>query len=724
MQRSRLATALTLVVVTLAANAAVAQDAPTLFAAVQNSDLAAARSALDGGADIDAVNDYGSTALFFAADRGNAQIVQLLLEHGADPNITDTFYGATPLGWALNKEHLDIALLLLQHGSDGVVQVLMASLQRGEIDTALGAIATGPLPRGARDRALVLAHDGDHARVVTALRDADVVDVPAPPPFEVDSSALPRYEGMFRNEQRGVIIEVVVRNDTLVAIRDGDETVFAATGPNTFTAPNGARLAFGGRGGSVEFGQLSNGDDNLGLRPVDPEEADLIRRGNAADSSAERPRYGTDPERAAKPGWPGFRGHGGSGDGDGKDAPSTWDTQRGEGIRWKTPVAGIANSSPIAWGDHIFVTSAVSSAGDDTVRTGLYGDVAPVDDLSEHRFFLTAIDRQDGSVLWERDVHVGVPMVKRHPKSSQANSTPVTDGSVVVVLFGSAGILAAYDFNGHEVWRTDLGALDSGWFYDPDYQWGHSASPVIYEDTVIVQADVQAGSFIAAYDLSDGSERWRTARDEIPSWSTPVVYRGTPRDELVTNGKTIRAYDPRTGRQLWTLGPNSEVVVGTPVLGDGVVYITAGYPPVRPIYAVRPGGDGDISLPRGLESNENILWSKDRGGTYIPTPILYRGILYTNANNGRLTAYDAATGEMLYRARIGPNGGSYVASPVAADGKLYFADEDGMVHVVKAGPEYELLGSNDMGEVIWATPAITDGVLVVRTLQHVWGIAR
>jgi outer membrane protein assembly factor BamB len=239
-----------------------------------------------------------------------------------------------------------------------------------------------------------------------------------------------------------------------------------------------------------------------------------------------------------------------------------------------------------------------------------------------------------------------------------------------------------------------------------------------------VQADVQKGSFIAAYDLTDGSERWRTDRDEIPSWGTPVVYRGAPRDELITNAKTIRSYDPATGKELWTLGPNSEVVVGSPVVGDGIVYITAGYPPIRPIYAVRPGGEGDISLPDGSETNENIVWSKNRGGTYIPTPLLYRGIFYTNANNGRLTAYDAASGEMLYRARIGATGGSYVASPVAADGKIYFSTEDGTVHVVKAGPEYELLASNEMGEIIWATPAITNSVLIVRTLQHVWGISR
>jgi outer membrane protein assembly factor BamB len=703
----------------LVAHPVAAQDTEALFAAVQQSDLAAVEAALDAGADVNGVNRYGSTPLFFAADRGDLAIARLLLERGADPNIRDTFYGATPLGWAAGK-HPDIAIMLLGYGAEGIEQVLSSALRNDDPETAVRAIAVARLPRPLFERATEVARERGYEAVTAALADAEVYDPEPPPPFVFDSAELPRYEGMYRDEQAGAIVEVARRGDQLVASVDGNETVLTAAGPNRFTSPDGAVMAFGGRGGVIESAQFMAGELRYGLRPVDPEEAELIRAGGAAPAAAAAD-YSADPV-TMRPGWPAFRGHDGSGNGDGKGVPSEWDVESGAGVRWKTPVAGIANSSPIAWGDRIFVTSAVSAEGDDTVRIGLYGDVAPVDDLSEHRFFLTCIDRATGAVVWERDVYVGAPAVKRHTKSSQANSTPVTDGNVVVVLFGSVGVLAAYDFEGNELWQTDVGVLDSGWFYDPDYQWGHAASPVLYEDMVIVQADVQQNSFIAAYDLADGSERWRTARDEIPSWSTPVVYRGQPRDELVTNAKTIRSYDPRTGEELWRLGPNSEVVVGSPVVGDGIVYVLAGYPPIRPIYAVRPGGDGDISLPRVGETSEDILWSKDRGGTYIPTPLLYRGILYTNANNGRLTAYDASSGEMLYRARIAGIGTSYVGSPIAADGRLYFSTEDGNVHVVRAGPEYELLASNEMGEVIWATPAVTDGLLVVRTLHHVWGL--
>ena len=204
----------------------------------------------------------------------------------------------------------------------------------------------------------------------------------------------------------------------------------------------------------------------------------------------------------------------------------------------------------------------------------------------------------------------------------------MTDGKRVVAVFGSAGVLVAWDFNGKELWRVDLGALDSGWFFDPAFQWGHSSSPIIYRNAVILQADVQKGSYIAAWDLATGKQLWKTARaDEISTWGTPTLARTADgRDEIVTNGTKIRGYDPATGKQLWTLGPNSEITIGTPVAGNGLVYVTGGYPPVRPIYAIRPGAEGDISLQKGQESNQAIAWSNMNEGTYIPTPLCLRRV--------------------------------------------------------------------------------------------------
>ena len=290
----------------------------------------------------------------------------------------------------------------------------------------------------------------------------------------------------------------------------------------------------------------------------------------------------------------------------------------------------------------------------------------------------------------------------------------------MVAQFGSEGLFA-FDMDGRLLWKKDLGVLDSGWFYDPTYQWGFSSSPVIYGDSVIAQVDIQKGSFIAAWDLATGRELWRTPREEISTWGTPTLLRGPQGDEIVTNGTTVRAYDPKTGALLWSLGPNSEVTVATPVTADGIVYVTAGYPPVQPVYAVRAGARGKLDLPADQTKSASVAWSVTKGGTYIPTPLVYRGLLYTLHNNGRLLCYDAKTGDMVYGARVG-TGGTFTASPVAADGRLFIATEEGDVFVVRAGPQYELLGTNAMGEVVMATPAISDGVLLVRTLKHLYGL--
>jgi outer membrane protein assembly factor BamB len=401
--------------------------------------------------------------------------------------------------------------------------------------------------------------------------------------------------------------------------------------------------------------------------------------------------------------------------------PLTWNVARGENIRFKTKVPGMGNSSPIVFGDRIFVTTAVSGKGDNSIRTGLYGDGDSVDDLSEHTYRLLALDTRTGAIVWDKEVARTRPTVKRHLKSSQSNATPATDGQRVVVLFGTVGVLAAYDFAGKELWRRDVGVLEAN---DPQAgaaQWGHASSPLLYKDLVIVQADRVKDSFLAAFKAATGEPVWRVARDEPSTWATPNVITAASGDELVTNGQKVRGYDPATGKLLWTLGPNSEVIVATPVVADGMALVTAGYPPVRPVYAIRPGQRGDISLPEGQRSSAAIAWSHARGGTYIPTPLPYRGLFYTVNNNGILTAYKLDSGEQVYATRLPL--GSFSASPVAADGRIYFASETGEVHVLRAGTDYQLLTTNAMDEVVMATPAMSDGLLVIRTVSQVIGIA-
>ena len=221
--------------------------------------------------------------------------------------------------------------------------------------------------------------------------------------------------------------------------------------------------------------------------------------------------------------WPSFRGPGASGVADGSPTSVKWDAATGENVLWKTPVGGVSVSSPIVWGDRVFVSTAVSSDPNAGIKTGLYGDVEPAKDVSNHTWRLIALDKRTGKVLWNRVAHEGVPKTKRHPKSSQASATPVTDGRHVIVSFGSEG-LYAYDVDGALLWKRDLGVLNAGWFYDPDFEWGIGSSPIIWKNLVIVQCDIQKNSFIAAFDVATGQPAWRTAREEIPSWSTPAIF--------------------------------------------------------------------------------------------------------------------------------------------------------------------------------------------------------
>lgn len=420
--------------------------------------------------------------------------------------------------------------------------------------------------------------------------------------------------------------------------------------------------------------------------------------------------------------WPQFRGPNASGVADGRPTAVEWDAGKDTNILWKTPIPGLAHASPIVWGDRIFIATAVSSHPNTDFRHGLYGDVTPSNDTTRHTWKMMALDKRTGRILWERIAYEGAPRAKRHPKATQASSTPATNGKVVVALFGSEG-LYAYDFSGKLLWKQDLGVLSAGWFYDPDYEWGVGSSPIIYKDLVIVQCDVQENSFIAAFRLSDGKQVWRASRDELPSWGTPTIYDDGKRTELITHAtKFIRGYDPLTGRELWRLSGNSEITTPTPLVAHGFIFVTNGYRGIQPIYAIRPGGQGDISLKDGEEANQFVAWSKKRGGPYTPTPVIYGDYLYAISNNGVLTAYHAKTGERIYQQRVGP-GGAYSASPIAADGKLYLSSEDGDIYVIKAGPQFELLAKNPMGEVLMATPAISDGVLIVRSIKHLFAVA-
>lgn len=419
--------------------------------------------------------------------------------------------------------------------------------------------------------------------------------------------------------------------------------------------------------------------------------------------------------------WPAFRGPSGSGVNDTRLLPATWDGIRGAGIRWRTELPGLGHSSPVVWGDRVFVTTAVTSAADAN-HNPKDGGIQPANDASVHEWRVIALDKASGAIVWSRTAHTGSPRSKRHVKATQANATPVTDGRYVVVAFGSEGLLA-YDMNGKELWRKDLGILDPGYYGQPDLQWGFASSPVIHGDLVILQCDLQKDSFIVAFNLADGRQVWRTERDDIPSWTTPVIHRGATRTELVTSGSRFyRGYDPATGKELWRLRDEAVVKVPSPVVSNNLFYLTGGNPRGREFYVVRAGAAGDISLAPGQDSNRYVAWRKLRGSSYTPTPLVYRGHLYICSDNGVLAVYDAWTGAQVYQQRVGAANPTFSASPVAAQGRIYLPSEDGDVYVVRAGATYELLATNRMGEALMATPAISDGVLIIRGQRHLFAV--
>jgi outer membrane protein assembly factor BamB len=425
-----------------------------------------------------------------------------------------------------------------------------------------------------------------------------------------------------------------------------------------------------------------------------------------------------------KPGvdWPQFRGIRASGIAEGFTLPATWNVTSGQRIAWKADVPGLGLSSPIVWGDVACISTSISGKKDAGIRPGLYGDVQPVQDDTEHEWRIYCLDKKTGAVRWQQTVLKAVPKIKRHMKASHANSTMATDGERLVAAFGSEG-LYAYDMKGRQLWKKDLGVLDAGWFTDPSAQWETGSSPIIHDNVVVVQADVQKGSFLAAFDARDGRELWRTARSDVPTWGTPTVHQVKGQTQLIVNGwRHIGAYDFKTGKEIWKLQGGGDIPVPTPVVHDGLIYITNAHGPRAPVYAIRESATGDITLTDGATSNAGIAWSAPRDGGYMCTPLVYNGIVYIVKYNGVLTTYDAKTGEQKYQQRLAGGTSAFTSSPIAADGKVYLASEDGHVFVLKAGPTFEVLADNDMTEAILATPAISEGTLLYRTPTKVVAI--
>jgi outer membrane protein assembly factor BamB len=688
-----------------------------LFSAARKGDAEVVKALLAKGANVNAKTEYGATALSFAADKGHVEVVKILLKNRADVNTKDTFYQATPVTWALMRGHVEVVKLLVANGADADGPFASA-VRLGNVDLVRAILEKGRLKSQTLDNALA-SIPASRTEIVELLKRAGAK--PAQKSDTKDAErTLAAFAGTYEDE-RGTQIQFAVKDGQLVALFQGNPLyALNPVDKETFklAADDTGKITFRRQGDKATGFVWKREKDELTFKRVEP--------GKEKDTGPKVAATPIDdgPVKVVTPlNWPSFRGPNASGVADGQFPPSTWNAEKGINVLWKTPIPGFGHSSPVIWDDRVFVTTAVSGDSNAKPKVGLYGDVDSVNDKTTHTWRVFCLEKGTGKVLWEQTAFTGVPKVKRHMKASHANPTPAADAKHIVACFGSEGLFC-YDHAGKLLWKRDLGVLDSGWFYDPDYQWGFGSSPIIFRDRVIVQCDIGKNSFIAAYDLDSGKELWLTRREEIPSWGTPTIVEGPQQVELVTNAtKFVRGYDPMTGQELWRLTKNAEITVPTPIFGQGLIFVTSGYRPIQPIYAVKPGARGDISLEEKKDSNDHIAWSKAKGGPYMPTPIVYGDYFYTCSNNGMVTCYEAKTGKQVYQNRLGGSGG-YTASPVAANGKIYCTGEEGEVRVVKAGPKFELLAVNPMGDICMATPAITDGMVFVRTQQFLYGIGR
>lgn len=424
---------------------------------------------------------------------------------------------------------------------------------------------------------------------------------------------------------------------------------------------------------------------------------------------------------AAADDWPRFRGpHADGVAGDDPRLPDTWNTT--DNIAWKAEISGLGWGSPIVTGNRVFLT-AVSADGETTKpQKGLYQGLGVREpEKGAHHWMVYCLDVMTGEKLWEREAHAGEPVVPRHPKSSYAAETPVTDGKYLYVLFGDLG-LYCYDLDGTPRWSHSIEPKKT--FLD----YGAAASPVVHDGQVFVVYDNAEESWLAAFDAETGEQRWRIPRDETHTWATPFVWQNDVRTELVVPGRLRNcSYSLSDGALLWEFnGRMSNLVIPSPFAAHGMCYITSGYvgDASRPVYAIRPGAAGDITSREDPAANEFIAWYLETGGPYNTSPLVYGDRYYTLYDLGFLTCHNAKTGEEIYGKRRFRPQGSFTASPWAYNGKVFCLNEDGMTYVLEAGDEFSISHTNDLGELTLATPAIADGRLLIRTASAVYCITR
>jgi outer membrane protein assembly factor BamB len=419
----------------------------------------------------------------------------------------------------------------------------------------------------------------------------------------------------------------------------------------------------------------------------------------------------------AEENWPCFRGSN-SGLAEDRELPVSWSTT--ENVKWKVDIPGMAWSSPIVWGDRIFLTTAAIEGEVAAPKKGLYVGRERRDALNKaHQWMVYCLSWKDGGILWKKVAHEGKPLGPVHVKNTYASETPVTDGERVYCYFGNIGVFC-YDMDGKELWKKRFDYVKTR------YNWGTAASPALWGDRLYVVNDNQDSSYLVGLEAATGKEVFRVERHEQTNWATPFVWKNAGRTELVTCGTgRIRSYD-RAGKVLWELSGMSALVIPTPVTDGKLLYISSGFVMdrrQRPIYAIRPGASGDITPAEGQMSSEFIAWKHRFGGPYQPSPIVYGDYFYVLYDQGKLSCYRAKTGEIVYGpVRIAMGARAFTASPWASKGRIFFLSERGDTYVIKAGEVFKLLSTNALDEMCMATPAALRGAMLIRTLTKLYRI--
>ncbi len=421
---------------------------------------------------------------------------------------------------------------------------------------------------------------------------------------------------------------------------------------------------------------------------------------------------------AAQESWPQFRGANSLGISNNSDLPDRWSAT--ENVAWKTDVKGRGWSSPIVWGDKIFLTTVVNLGEEPVAKKGLYfGGEQSKPPTSDHEWKVVCLDLKTGKILWEQLAHRGVPSTTIHIKNSYASETPITDGQRVYAYFGNVGVFC-YDLDGKPLWKKELEPhkIRNG--------WGTAASPALYQDRLYIVDDNDEDSYLLSLNATTGEEVFRVQRDEKSNWSTPYIWKNSQRTELITTGTNRnRSYDLE-GRLLWELAGMSSITIALPYSRDDLLYISSGYvmDKVKPVYAIRPGASGDISLADETTSNDYVVWCNKTAAPYNPSTVLYGDVIYALYDMGFFAAYDPKTGEEIYKKLRIPEGKAFTSSPWAYGDKVFCLNEDGVTFVIKTGKDFEILHTNTLADddMCMATPAIVGDRLLLRTASRLYCI--